>query len=85
MTKYNLKYVNYTGLGPIDFNPLQYLFHATSLKMYKPSVTPYLLNAAKTLIPRFWKQSQCLNLQDWQKGKQRGLWKQKDGSILQIK
>ena len=35
------------------------------MKFYKRSVTPHLLNAAKALIPRYWKQSKVPNIMEW--------------------
>lgn len=46
---------------------MQFLLHDTpsSVKSYKKSVIPYFFNAAKSLIPRFWKQATCPFLLDW--------------------
>lgn len=56
-------------LKPIASTPLQLLFHDTSssVKTFKKSVIPHLLNAAKSLIPYFWKQSTCPSLLDWKR------------------
>lgn len=56
-------------LRPIEFSPLHFLFHGmpSSASFFKRSVTPHLLNAAKILIPRFWKQSGCLTIMDWKR------------------
>ena len=44
---------------PVEFTPLCFLFHGTPgpLKGYRRSIIPHLLNAAKLLIPKFWKQT----------------------------
>lgn len=56
-------------LRPIEFSVTHFLFHGmpTSNKTYKRSITPHLLNAAKVLIPRYWKQSNCPTLLDWKR------------------
>lgn len=53
----------------MEFTPLVFLFHGTSgsIKAYGKSITSHLLNAAKLLIPRFWKQIACPTLEDWKK------------------
>lgn len=38
-----------------------------SIKFYKKSVIPHLLNAAKLIIPRLWKQIRCPTLLDWKR------------------
>lgn len=47
--------------------PWVVLFRSTgeSVGRYKKSITPRLLNAAKSLIPRFWKQSTIPTLRQW--------------------
>lgn len=56
-------------LRPIEFSLLHSLFHGmpSSPRFYKRSVTPHLLNAAKILIPRFWKLSRRLTIMDWKR------------------
>lgn len=55
--------------GPIEVTPWNFLFHGTSMSVraYKNSVIPHLLNAAKSLIPRLWKQTRSPTLADWKK------------------
>lgn len=54
---------------PMEFTPLCFLFHGMpgSFKSYRKSITPHLLNAAKLLVPRFWKQATFPTLEDWKK------------------
>lgn len=51
----------------IELTPVYFLFHGSMgfIKSYKNSVIPHLLNAAKRLIPRFWKQTTCAMLREW--------------------
>lgn len=53
----------------IECTPLDFLFYGTTgtIKAYRRSITPHLLNAAKVLIPRFWKQNTCPTLEDWKR------------------
>lgn len=54
---------------PMEFTPLYFLFHGMPrpMKTYKKSIIPHLLNAAKLLVPRFWKQALFPTLLDWKK------------------
>ena len=56
-------------MTPLDRTPLQYLFHDThsSVKRYRRSIIPFVLNAAKCLIPRHWKQSTTPTLGEWKR------------------
>lgn len=51
----------------LEFKPLHYLFHDTpeSVKAYRKSITLHLLNAAKLVIPKYWRQTHCPTLLDW--------------------
>lgn len=53
----------------IELTPIHFLFHGTigSTRSYKNSLTPHLLNAAKRLIPRYWKQATCPTLGEWKR------------------
>ena len=48
-------------------DPWVVLLHCTAgpVGSYKKSLTPHLLNAAKSLIPRFWKQTVVPSLRQW--------------------
>lgn len=48
-------------------DPFVVLLHCTgkSVGSYRKSITPHLLNAAKALIPRFWKQKNIPTLRQW--------------------
>ena len=54
---------------PMELSPIHFLFHGTpgSMISYKKSVMPHLLNAAKMLIPRHWKQNTRPSLMEWKK------------------
>ena len=53
----------------IELTPLNFLFHgsARSMGSYKESITPHLLNAAKLLIPRLWKQDKRPTILEWKR------------------
>lgn len=53
----------------IEFSAFHFLFHGmpTPNKVYKKSIIPHLLNAAKALVPRYWKNSRCPTILDWKK------------------
>lgn len=55
------------SVGPLEFKVLQYLFHGTpeSTKTYRKSITPHLLNAAKKIIQKYWKQAQGPTITEW--------------------
>lgn len=44
-------------ISNFEVGPLAILFHTTGepRKKYRASIFPYLLNAAKILIPKYWK------------------------------
>lgn len=48
-------------------DPWLLLFHCTDepIGSYKKSITPHLLNAAKVLIPKLWKQQKIPSLRQW--------------------
>lgn len=48
-------------------DPWVILFHCTDepIGSYKKSITPHLLNAAKMLIPKYWKQQATPSLRQW--------------------
>lgn len=54
---------------PIELTPLHFLFHGNmgSIKSYKNGIIPHLLNAAKWLVPRYWKQVACPTLSEWKR------------------
>lgn len=51
----------------IEFGPIQYLFHGMTgpIKKYRESITPHLLNAAKKLIPKYWRQDRIPSVIEW--------------------
>lgn len=62
--------INITGLvqgSPIRLDPWVALFHCSDTPegSYRKSVTPHMLNAAKSLIPRFWKQTTVPSITAW--------------------
>lgn len=51
----------------IGLDPWQCLFHAmgVSRKKYRAAITPFLLNAAKALIPKQWKSKKVQTIKNW--------------------
>lgn len=51
----------------IEPSPVNFLFNGITgaTKSYKNSVIPHLLNAAKRLIARHWKEAICPTLGEW--------------------
>ncbi|CAH2247411.1 Hypothetical predicted protein [Pelobates cultripes] len=51
----------------VDLTPENYLLHLTPLPLatYKKTITPYLINAARSLIPAFWKKTATPSMTDW--------------------
>lgn len=51
----------------ISEEPWMCLFHGTvgSIKQYKESFIPHLLNAAKSQIPRYWQEIESPTIKDW--------------------
>lgn len=52
---------------PVPNDPWVVLFHCSSepAGRYKNSIAPHLLNAAKTLIPKYWKEPTISTNQPW--------------------
>lgn len=51
----------------IPFSPEHFLLHLPTLPLshYKKSALPHLLNAAKRLVPLYWKRPQVPTLKEW--------------------
>ncbi|KAM9311698.1 GLIPR1-like protein 2 [Gastrophryne carolinensis] len=52
---------------PVLTDPVQILLHSTDypISRYKKSLRAHLLNAAKMVIPRYWKQKRAPTVRDW--------------------
>ncbi|CAH2311479.1 Hypothetical predicted protein, partial [Pelobates cultripes] len=51
----------------VKLSPENYLLHLTplSLATYKKTITLYLINEARSLIPTYWKQATAPSTDDW--------------------
>lgn len=51
----------------VPLSPVHFLLHVPPMpvSLYKKSVLPHLLNAAKRLLPIYWKQTQILGREEW--------------------